>query len=123
MNLLIKFTVVGLLAALIHLTILHWLVESYRIPPLFANVMAFMGAFCSSYFGQSLWTFNHRQHNHRIVVIRFLVVQLLCSFALNQSIYTLVLKYTQLDYLMASIPVLAVVAMATFALSIYWAFR
>ena len=123
MNQLIKFAVVGSLAALIHLSILHLLVQSEWLTPLHANTVAFSVSFLASYVGQSLWTFNHRQHNHQASLFRFLVTQLLCSFALNQGFFSLLLLHTELNYLLASFLVLITVPVATFTISKYWAFR
>lgn len=123
MNQLTKFAVAGSLAGLIHLSILHFLVQLQWLQPLYANAIAFIISFSASYLGQSLWTFNHRQHNHCSTVLRFLITQLLCNFALNQGLYTLLLSYTQLNYLLASFLVLATVPAATYSISKYWAFR
>ena len=123
MNQLIKFAAVGSFAALIHLGVLRLLVEFQLLTPLAANVFAFFIAFIISYTGQSLWTFNHRQHQHKSAISRFLMVQLLCGFGLNQGLYTLLLRFTSLNYTLASFLVLATVPLATYTLSRYWAFR
>ena len=120
---LIKFVLVGSLAALIHLGILHLMVTASLLQPLTANAAAFMLAFIASYTGQSLWTFNHKRHNHRSAAFRFLITQLLCGFALNQGLYTLLLSFTELNYLIASVIVLVSVPFITFSLSKYWAFK
>lgn len=120
---LFKFVLIGSIAALIHLTILHLLVTTGLLQPLAANALAFMVAFIISYTGQSLWTFNHKQHNHKSAALRFLATQLLCSFALNQGLYALLLEFTALNYLVASVLVLITVPFVTFSLSKYWAFK
>lgn len=120
---LIKFVIVGSLAALVHLGVLHFAVEQLRWSPLAGNSLAFALAFVVSYSGQSLWTFNHKSHRHQGTLLRFLLTQLLCSFALNQGLYTLLLTWTRLDYLSASVIVLVSVPLATFTLSKYWAFK
>ena len=123
MNQIIKFVLVGSTAALIHLSILHLLVSLVSLQPLVANAGAFMVAFIASYTGQSLWTFNHKQHNHKSAALRFLVTQLLCGFVLNQGLYTLLLEFTSLDYMVASFIVLLTVPVVTFSISKYWAFK
>ena len=123
MTQIVKFILVGSIAALIHLAILHCLVTSDFLQPLTANALAFMIAFIASYTGQSLWTFNHKQHNHKSTALRFLATQLLCSFALNQGLYALILGFTALNYLVASVIVLVMVPLVTFSLSKYWAFK
>ncbi len=119
----IKFVVVGSIAALIHLTILHLLVIHFLLTPLIANAIAFTVAFVVSYTGQSLWTFNHKKHSHKSAALRFLSTQLLCSFALNQGLYALLLRLTDLNYLLASVIALVTVPLATYSLSKYWAFK
>lgn len=123
MNQIIKFVLVGSIAALIHLSILHLLVAAEFLQPLMANALAFMVAFIASYTGQSLWTFTNKQHNHKSAALRFLVTQLLCSFVLNQGLYALLLEFTSLNYLVASVIVLVIVPLVTFSLSKYWVFK
>ncbi|WP_257280454.1 MULTISPECIES: GtrA family protein [unclassified Endozoicomonas] len=119
----IKFIVTGAAAAAVHLWVLWLLVDLTQLAPLLANPAAFILAFVVSYLGHSLWTFNHKQHVHRNALVKFLLVQLLCSFVLNQSLYTLLLTYTALNYLMASFIVLATIPLVTYTLSKYWAFK
>ena len=118
----IKFIVVGALAALVHLSTLWFLVNLLDLFPLIANAIAFVLAFSVSFLGQSLWTFSHKSHNHKAMV-RYLVIQLACSFVLNQGLYTLLIVYTSLHYLIASFMVLITIPLITFTLSKYWAFK
>ncbi|MGI9280246.1 MAG: GtrA family protein [Endozoicomonas sp.] len=120
---LIKFIVTGGTAAAVHLCALWLLVDLTQLNPLLANPAAFTLAFIVSYLGHSLWTFNHKQHVLRTTLVKFLLVQLLCSFVLNQGLYTLLLTYTALNYLVASFIVLATIPLFTFTLSKYWAFK
>lgn len=123
MNQLIKFVIVGSLAAFVHLGILRVAVNILSIAPFIANTIAFSIAFVVSYTGQSLWTFNHKPHDLQGTVFRFLATQLFCSFALNQGLYMLILTFTDINYLLASFIVLLVVPLATYSLSKYWAFK
>lgn len=118
----IKFVVVGILAALVHLSVLWLLVNLLGVFPLIANAIAFALAFSVSFLGQSLWTFSHKTHNHT-AMIRYLVIQLTCSFVLNQGLYTVLIVYTSLNYLVASFMALATIPIITFTLSKYWAFK
>ena len=97
----IKFAVVGGFAALVHLSVLWVLVNLLGVYPIAANAIAFVFAFVVSFLGQSLWTFNHKSHGHH-AAIRYLLIQLLCSFVLNQGLYTLLIVYTALHYMVAS---------------------
>ncbi|MDB2384725.1 GtrA family protein [Endozoicomonas sp.] len=123
MHQLIKFIIVGSLAAAVHLGVLRTAVGYFTLTPLFGNAVAFAIAFIVSYAGQSLWTFNHKQHEHKGTVLRFLTTQLLCSFALNQGLYALLLSMTPLNYMLASFIVLITVPLVTYTLSKYWAFK
>ncbi|AMO57364.1 hypothetical protein GZ77_15715 [Endozoicomonas montiporae] len=118
----IKFTVVGAFAALVHLITLWLGVNFLALDPVIGNIIAFVFAFTASFCGQSLWTFNHKSHNPS-AALRYLMVQLLCSFLLNQSFYTLLIVYTSLHYLVSSFIVLITIPVITFTLSKYWAFR
>lgn len=119
---LIRFIAVGGSAALVHLVMLWSGVNLLSLAPVIANLLAFTIAFIVSYLGQSLWTFGHKQHTYGAVV-RYLMVQLFCSLALNQGLFTLLITCTPLHYLIASFIVLVTVPVATFTLSKYWAFR
>lgn len=123
MHQLIKFVVVGSIAAVIHLGILRWTVEYFAIPPLFGNAVAFVVAFIVSYTGQSLWTFSHKKHEHTGTLARFLITQLLCSFALNQSLFAAFLAFSGLNYMVISFIVLITVPLVTYTVSKYWVFK
>ena len=120
---LVKFVVVGSVAAGVHLSVLYLVVNLIGITPIVGNTIAFSIAFLVSYTGQSLWTFNHKQHDHKSAAWRFLLIQLLCSFALNQGLFALLLTVTPLNYMVASFIVLITVPIATYTLSKYWAFK
>ena len=123
MHQLIKFIIVGSLAAFVHLGVLRTVVGYFSLTPLSGNAIAFAIAFIVSYTGQSLWTFNHKQHEHKGAALRFLATQLLCSFVLNQGLYALLLGLTSLNYMLASFIVLITVPLVTYTLSKYWAFK
>jgi putative flippase GtrA len=121
----IKFGVVGCLATLVHLGVLAFSVQVLSIPPMAGNVVAFCVAFIVSYLGQTLWTFADRNHDHAGSgsVGRFLSVQVFSNFVLNQGLFFLLIEYTALHYLVASVIVLITVAFVTYLLSYFWALR
>lgn len=92
------------------------------LPPLAANVFAFLVAFQVSYWGHRQWTFTARDLRHRKTLPRFILVSA-SSFALNEALYFLLLRYTALDYRTALFIVLAVVSILTYLLSRQWAFK
>jgi putative flippase GtrA len=120
-----RFGVVGVAAMAV-----HWLIVAGIVPlgmaPLIANVIGFAVAFNVSYFGHRNWTFSASDGpaaaGHAITFTRFLSVAG-ASFILNELMYSLLLRYTALDYRAALLLVLIAVAALTFVLSRYWAFR
>lgn len=120
-----RFGVVGVAAMAV-----HWLIVVGIVPlgiaPLIANVIGFAVAFNVSYFGHRNWTFTTSDGSaaagHATTLTRFLTISV-SSFMLNEAMYSLLLRYTALDYRAALLLVLVAVAALTFVLSRYWAFR
>lgn len=123
MNRLIKFGIVGAVAAFVHVSALFVLVNYAALSLLLANMLAFIIAFCVSYPGQSRWTFADRNIDHRKGIGRFLSIQLLSNFVINQSLFYLLVSYTELNYLLVCVMVLISVAVITYLLSFYWGLR
>ena len=118
---LLVFGCVGVSALLAHFVIVSlWLVPA-GLPPLAANVVAFLLAFQVSYWGHRQLTFRAQHVPHRQSLPRFLGVAGL-SFALNEALYFVLLRFTALDYRSALLLVLLLVALCTFVLSKLWAF-
>jgi putative flippase GtrA len=92
------------------------------MPPLYANIFAFIAAFNVSYLGHRYWTFGKSSSRHVTAVTRFLGVAVL-SFMLNEFLFFLFLRFTSLPYLFAIFIVLVIVTPITFVLSRIWAFR
>lgn len=115
-----RFGVVGVAAMGV-----HWVVVATIVPlgltPLIANIIGFAMAFNVSYFGHRNWTFASTQA-HATTLSRFLGVAI-ASFVLNEAMYSLLLRFTALDYRIALLIVLVGVAAMTFVLSRFWAFR
>ncbi|SMF14344.1 GtrA family protein [Pseudogulbenkiania subflava] len=118
---LLVFGCVGVSAMLAHFVIVSlWLVPM-GLPPLAANVAAFLLAFQISYWGHRRLTFQAHHVPHRQSLPRFFGVASL-SFGLNEALYFVLLRFTALDYRSALLLVLVLVAVFTFALSKLWAF-
>ncbi len=117
---LVRFGVVGVAAAAT-----HWSVVALIVPlgmqPLLANVIAFCVAFNVSFFGHHHWTFSS-DDNKSNTFRRFLGVAVL-GFITNETMYALLLKFTSLDYRISLFIVLVSVAVLTYLLSRFWAFR
>ena len=115
-----RFALVGVTALMV-----HWLVVRLLVPlglaPLVANVFGFLVAFNVSYFGHRKLTFKAEQLNHSRTLPKFATVAL-GSFAINESLYALLLLFTPLRYDIALFIVLGVVAVLTYLFSRFWAF-
>lgn len=114
------FGVIGSSALLVHFLLVTLLVPM-GLPPLLANVVAYLLAFQVSYWGHRQKTFAAGHVSHWQTLPRFFAVASL-SFLLNEGLYFLLLHYTPLDYRMALLLVLGAVAVVTFLLSRAWAF-
>lgn len=118
---LLRFGVVGVSAMGVHMATAIGLVTAGMLP-LAANVIAFLVAFQVSYLGHRLWTFEAHALPHRDTLPRFFGVALM-SFAVNEGMYFLLLRYAPLPYWLSLGIVLVAVAAGTFVCSRYWAFR
>ena len=116
------FVVVGCLAAATHWAVAVLCVEHLGLAPLLANVAGWLVAFNVSLFGHYHLTFKHQRAPWKQAAIRFFGVALL-AFALNELAYAILLHTTRLPYQWALALVLLGVAVLTFILSRFWAFR
>ncbi|WP_159879028.1 GtrA family protein [Aquitalea denitrificans] len=118
---LLWFGIIGVSAMLVHFLLVAVILVPFGLPPLLANVVAFLLAFQVSYWGHRHKTFDAAHVPHRQALPRFFMVSCL-SFALNEAMYFVLLHFTTLDYRLALLIVLASVAVFTFVLSKLWAF-
>lgn len=118
----LRFLVIGCAAFVVHFLIVKQCVALWSIPPLIANILAFLTAFQVSYWGHYKWTFQASHLPYKATVLRFLMIGCV-SFLLGEALYALALTLTPLSYDMALFIVLATTAIFTFILSKLWAFR
>ena len=116
-----RFAVIGAAAGGIHVATVAALVATLGLPPLAANVVGFALAFGVSYAGQRRWTFDAADLPHGRSLPRYLAVAL-GSFALNESLYALLLRFSPLHYVAALVLTIGVAASATYLASRSWAF-
>lgn len=121
-NQLLFFLSIGATAAFTHiLTVMH-LVSSFKLDPLFANIIAFFIAFNISYFGHRHLTFSKLQEDKQLSLPHFFLVACTAGL-LNELLYFFLLHYTAIHYLISLTLVLSLVAVYSFFLSKFWACR
>lgn len=118
----LQFILVGGAAAATHLAVAGLLVAGAGVPPLAANVLAFLVAFVVSYQGHALLTFASAKARGPAVVARYFAVACL-SFAVNELLYYLALHRLHWHWFWSLAGVLVLVAVGTFMLSKFWAFK
>lgn len=118
---LLWFGIIGVSAMLVHFLLVAVVLVPCGLPPLLANILAFLLAFQVSYWGHRHKTFEAAHVPHRQALPRFFMVACL-SFALNEAMYFVLLRFTPLDYRLSLLIVLATVAVFTFVFSKLWAF-
>ncbi len=119
---LLQFVLVGGSAAATHLAVVGLLVSLGGMLPLWANVLAFLVAFVVSYNGHALLTFSAAQARGWPVVAKFFAVACL-SFAANEALYYIALNWLHWHYFWSLAAVLVLVAIGTFVMSKFWAFK
>jgi len=119
---LIRFGLIGLTALSVHLLSVMLLVRTWEIPPLGANVLGFLLALQVSYWGHYKWTFTADHLSHKRAALRFFIIAL-SNFGINEIMYAGLLRTTRLPYDLALLMVLIFMAISTFILSKFWAFR
>lgn len=119
---LLQFVLVGGSAAATHLAVVGILVALTGMPPLWANVLGFLVAFVVSYNGHALLTFAAAQVRGWATVLRFFAVACL-SFVANEILYAIALHWLHWHYFWSLAAVLVIVAVGTFVLSKFWAFK
>ena len=119
---LLQFVLVGGAAAATHLAVVGLLVSLLGLPPLGANVLAFLVAFVVSYNGHALLTFSAAQARGWPVMAKFFAVACL-SFIANEALYYIALNWLHWHYFWSLAAVLVLVATGTFVMSKFWAFK
>lgn len=117
---LLYFSLIGMTAASMHLLVVLLIVSYLGISPLLANVFGFLVAFNISFVGHKYLTFSHL--NQKLSFSHFFLVAFSAG-AINELLYFLLLKYSNLNYLVALVLVLMFVAIYNYLLSRFWACR
>lgn len=115
-----RFGIVGLVAAAVHFGIVVAFVQTWLILPLIANIFGFAIAFQVSYWGHRCWTFAGNGPAHRVAIAKLFFVQLL-NFAANETLFYIFLSLS-FPYPLALIIVLTLLPFFTFMASKLWVF-
>lgn len=119
---LMRFGIIGSIAAAVHFTIVVMLVETEGLKPLYANAVAFLFSFQIGYSGHRYWTFRGTQTQHRTAISKLLLLQS-CNFAANEGLFYFFMTFFHLPYPLALLLVLATLPIITFTVSKMWVFR
>ncbi|SDM45102.1 Putative flippase GtrA (transmembrane translocase of bactoprenol-linked glucose) [Oryzisolibacter propanilivorax] len=118
----LQFVLVGGAAAATHLVTVALWVALTGMAPLVANVLAFFTSFFVSYAGHACLTFAGSGARGWLAAARYFLVAS-GSFAANEVLYALALRWLPWHYLASLLAVILLVAAGTFVLAKFWAFR
>jgi len=113
---------IGGTAAMMHLFIVFNLVHYTHMPALIANIFGFSVAFNISFLGHKYLTFSQLQDKKLLSLPHYFLVATSAGI-INESLYFLILRFTSLNYIVALILVLGLVAIYSFLLARFWACR
>jgi putative flippase GtrA len=116
------FTLIGALAAAVHYVVAVSLEAGLGVAPAWANPCGFLLAFPVSYIGHRQFSFAAQKASHQQAFPRFLLVA--CGgFLSNQFLLLSALRLFALPFWLTLAIVMVVVAVTTYMLSRFWAFK
>lgn len=118
---LLRFGIVGALAAVVHFSIVVIFVQTHMLQPLTANIFAFLVAFQVSYWGHRQWTFQGTQTSHRVAFSKLFLVGSV-TFIANEGLFYFFLLLN-FSYPVALFLVLLILPLANFLLGKFWVFK
>lgn len=116
-----RFGLVGLTATALHLSVLWVLLAQTSVPPLAANVLAFLSGFCVSLLGNYYWTFRTAA-SLKQAFRRFMMISSM-GFLANEGMLAALLHVDMLSPVAAAFISVAVVPPVTYLASRFWGFR
>jgi putative flippase GtrA len=114
------FTAVGTAATVVQIGVVGMGVPC-GLPPLAANALGFLAAFVVGFAGHARWSFPLEGKRVWPALWRFALLSLL-GFGLNEVCYAGALRFTTLDYRVALLVVLVLLAGVQLLASKHWAF-
>ncbi len=116
------FVIIGGLAAAVHYVVAVVLEVGAIASPAWANVLGFLCAFPVSYIGHRKFSFSTQKTLHQQAFPKFLMVAM-GGFMANQILLLTLMKISVLPFWLVLALVMVVVAVSTYLLSRYWAFK
>ena len=116
------FTLIGVIAGLVHYSIAVCLEALLSIDPVWANTCGFLMAFPVSYMGHRKFSFAWQETTHKQAFPRFFLVACL-GFLENQFLLLLGLKLFSWPFWIVLLIVMGFVAVSTYLISRFWAFK
>ncbi len=116
------FAIIGALAAGVHYIVAVSLELTSILTPIHANTVGFLFAFPVSYFGHRQFTFSAQNASHLHAFPRFFLVAL-TGFLANQLLVLNAIYFTRVPFWLVLGIVMVLVAVSTYFLSRYWAFK
>ena len=116
-----RFTLVGIIAACVHIGIVWALITQISVEALLANLVAFLTAFIISFTGQYFWTFRSNRY-WQSALIRFFLISLF-AFALNNMALITLLDLGFMSDSLAAILSAGVIPVITYLAGRFWAFK
>ncbi|WP_019898290.1 GtrA family protein [Methylotenera mobilis] len=116
------FAVIGVLAAGVHYVVAVSLELTHVLNAIYANTAGFLCAFPMSYFGHRKLSFSGQISSHLHAFPRFFIVALF-GFLANQLLVINAIYFTSVPFWLVLGVVMVIVAVSTYFLSRYWAFK
>ena len=116
------FIAVGCAAAATHWLVVVAMVSLNSLAPLVANVIGWLVAFGVSFTGHYQLTFRHQHAPVLRAARRFFLVSA-AGFSVNEASYAWLLHVTTIRYDVLLAAILIAIAVLTFILGRFWAFR
>lgn len=116
------FAVIGVVAAAVHYVVAVSVEFTQLTSPAKANVIGFFLAFPVSYWGHRKLSFAGYTATHKQAFPKFFAVAL-TGFLANQFMVVNILSFTALPFWLVLAVVMVLVAISTYLLSRYWAFK
>lgn len=118
----LRYAIVGLLGAAIHISILTILVEWAHLDPIVASVVGFLVVLTLSYWLNTQWSFEQSQQSHRKAIFRYSAVSVM-GLCLNTLIMFCLVNQLSMWYLIGQATATLIVAAHNFLLNFYWTFK